>query len=126
MYSLNDEASVSVSFSNRGKNFNVVIKAWRPTESRWAWNIYVNLFERHPLFESNEAILNLPFHGGVTYDKSSRDEYLNGDLRGLVKIVGCDYMHLYDDFENCSPLDGIPYSIKMDAEGLFRKLKRSE
>jgi len=128
IYSLNDKTSVSVTFNNHGKTFNVEVKAWKLTPTKWAWNVYVHIFDGHRLFESNEAILDLPLHGGVTFDESSSSECLNGDLRRLCKTVGCHYMHmrLQDDYENCSPLDGIPQEIEMEAQGLFRKLERSE
>ena len=82
-----------------GKNTHLIrLVNWRYDESgeREVWNIYLSLFEDHPLFERARNY-NYPFgdagwcpemHGGVThYEKSEKH----------VEF-GCDYSHYRDDF----------------------------
>ena len=109
----------------RGNSFSVEVKVWKISGETFIWNIYANVFEKHPIFDDNQAINNLPFHGGVSYDRESVNQPLGGvryDFQAVTKVkkVGCDYNHLGDNyFNSLDGSKGIPSDIERDAKELF-------
>lgn len=115
-------------------DFVIQVKAWKYGEmyDEWIWNIYVLIFDTHPLFkeENREAAKHsIPFHGGCTYDSFNT----TGPLLGIeydwqkeasyIK-VGNDYNHYGDSFfTSCDPKDGIPWSIEKDISEIYEVLE---
>ena len=109
----------------QGKSFSVTVKGWG-CEGSYKWNVYANIYDNHPLFCNPEAAKCLHFHGGCTYDKyitTDETEY-KYDWQKQYKTlkVGSDYMHYMDYFEDENPCNGIPFTIKWDAEQLAKEL----
>ncbi len=111
-----------------GNGFSVEVQAWISIDG-YIWNLYAHIFETHPIFEDNQAINNLPVHGGVSYDSESVNQPLGGvryDWQKVSKVkkVGCDYNHLGDDyFTLCDGSEGMPTEIERDAKELFEFLE---
>ena len=111
----------------REKTFAVEIRAW--FDEKWYWNTYLHLFESSPLFNDNDSIMDIPMHGGVTFDSQEIKQPLGGCRYEWMKTtktktVGNDYMHLHDDYEHHpSPFDypdgSIPHTFKHDADNLI-------
>jgi len=93
------------------------------------WNVYVYIYPTHPHFHKfdgpswgQEAILEMPLHGGCTFLKYHKDA-LNGEVTGIQ--VGCDYNHDGDAryTHHATPADGIKQF--RDADELFAWLERA-
>ena len=112
----------------KGKSFGVLIRAWHKYDGLFGWNLYACIYENHPYFDNVEKAINLPFHGGATYDEFLSCEPAQGLRYDWEKVrkclkVGCDYSHLYDDFfERSNPFDGVPSQIQSDALELVEHL----
>ena len=106
-----------------GDWFSVEVKVWKSMD-KFIWNVYAHIFEKHPIFEDNQAIYDLPFYG-VSYDSESINQPLGGvryDWQTVTKVkkVGCDYNHLGDNYLNrLDGSNGIPENIERDAKELF-------
>ena len=106
------------------KTHSIEIKAWFDT--KWNWNVYVYIFESSPFFNDVDELLNIPMHGGITFDYDCIKTPIGGikyEWQRLSKsrCIGCDYGHIYDDYDNHpSPFDmpdgDIPLQFKRDAE----------
>lgn len=112
----------------KAKTFGIQVRCWN-LSGDWVWNMYALIYDNHPLFEDPERAYNLGFHGGCTYDEKISSEPARGirydwqKLRSMLK-VGCDYNHYGDEYFNqCSPEDGIPLGILLDAEALYKQLE---
>ena len=109
----------------QGNNFSIEVKVWEMSGGIFIWNVYAYIFQKHPIFEDNQAINSLPFHGGVSYDSESVNQPLGGvryDFQAVTKVkkVGCDYNHLADNyFNSLDGSKGIPSDIERDAKELF-------
>ena len=124
---------VSVSYwAKLTGTFSVEVKAWFDS-GKWHWNVYAHVFNDHKLYDDDNALKNLPFHGGCTYDqvKSFKPLIMEYDWQkeGESKTVGCDYMHLHDNYENHpSPFDYefgvIPAPFVYCAEALIEELEK--
>lgn len=108
--------------------FGIMIRAWKLSDD-WVWNMYVLIYDNHPLFSDAEAVCDLDFHGGCTFEEKITHAPARGirydwqKERSYLK-VGCDYHHYWDDhFMRCDPADGIPGTIQADAQRLFEELK---
>lgn len=111
----------------REKTHTVSAKAWH-CGARWNWNVYAYIFDNHPIYENNEAILNLPLHCGCTYDRIRTEQPFeikyDFQLVTNTKIVGSDYNHIYDNYDNHpSPFDELPYYVESDAKELAAALE---
>ena len=104
----------------REQTHSVSAKAWHDG-NKWNWNVYAYVFDNHPLYENNEALLNLPLHCGCTFDQIwTRQPFeIKYDFQRVTntKVVGSDYNHIYDNYDNHpSPFDsGVPYYVERDA-----------
>lgn len=127
---------VSVSFwVKKTSTYSVEVKAWFDSVKwNWNWNVYAHVFSDHALYEDNEALKNLPFHGGCTFDQLKTIKPLNMEYEWQKesegKTVGCDYAHLHDDYDNHpSPFESafgvIPPPFKYCAEELVQALDAS-
>lgn len=94
----------------------------------WVWTMYVLVYDNHPLYSSPEAVCDLEFHGGCTYDEKVTNTPARGiryewqKERSLLK-VGCDYHHWGDEYLcGCDPEDGIPGTILYDARQLLKEM----
>ncbi len=121
----------SYEWTTRGKSFSVQIKAWTRDSDDWNWNVYAFIYEGHPLFQKPAQTKQLHFHGGCTYDELVSTEPVEGiEYDWQLKIqyikVGSDYKHYMDHYENEHPKHGIPFSIKRDAEILFKELEECQ
>ena len=109
----------------QGNGFSVEVKVWEMSGGIFIWNVYAYIFQKHPIFDDNQAINNLPFHGGATYDNESVNQPLGSHSEHRqavtkVKKVGCDYNHLGDNyFNSLDGSKGIPSDIERDAKELF-------
>lgn len=111
----------------REKTYTVSAKAWHDG-NRWNWNVYAYVFENHPLFDNNDALLDLPLHCGCTFDqiRANQPFEIKYDHQRVktTKIVGSDYAHYGDDYDNHpSPFDEIPYYVERDAKELAAALE---
>mgnify|MGYP003630354631 CR=1 FL=1 len=112
-----------------GFGYAVTAKAWT-NDSKWNWNVYAHINKNHSLFTNPEEAKDLPFHGGCTFDEYQSHEPSGGiiyDFQKVTKIlvVGSDYAHLGDDYDNHpSGLDGVPFYIMRDCEELISILER--
>ena len=125
------ENKLSVSYwVERNKNYSIEVKAWFCGD--WKWCTYVHIFESSSLFDKNQKLLQLGMHGGVTFNQEKVVRPIVGiGCESLSKIVGCDYMHLHDDYENHpSPFDykngDIPEPFFSDAKDLVKLINRLE
>ena len=113
------------------KTFSVTVKAWQLMD-KWSWNVYANIFENHSLFNDVNKALELPFNGGCTYDEikthtPSRGIRYDWEKESKTLIVGSDYAHIHDNYENHpSPFDRIPFEVLRDAQELVEKLKEDK
>jgi len=115
------------------KTFSVTVKGWCSTNSidglKWHWNVYANIFESHPLFNDIDKAMNLPLHGGCTYDQLTTSVPATGIIYDWQKEtktlkLGSDYAHLHDDYDNHpSAFDFIPYNVLNDAKELAEALE---
>jgi hypothetical protein len=115
------------------KTHSVEVKAWHDGV-KWHWNVYAYVFESHPRFNDNEWIMNLPFHGGCTFDQQRIVQPIGGcryDFQATrkVKVAGSDYNHICDDYENHpSPFDCVPGFVpnpfRSDADALLAELDK--
>lgn len=124
----------------KGENFGIEVVAWhRETpsyeymefdESGWRWNVYAYIYNKHPIYSDIDSILDLPFHGGVSYKERFQQEPMNGiqyDWQYAFDFikVGSDYAHDGDTmFRFFAPTDGIPESIKFDVKCLVSALEK--
>lgn len=116
----------------RGKSFTVEIKCWQWSDTEWAWNIYVHVFDNHPLFKTPRVVYeNAPLSGGCTFDRAE----INSPFEGVVYThqrvnkkytFGCDYRHIWDDDYSLNGPDLMPCKIKNDAEELFKWMEDRE
>ena len=122
---------VSVSYwAKKTGTYSIEVKAWFDSE-KWNWNIYAHIFSGHPLYNDNEALKDLPLHGGCTFDQVRKISPLeikcDWQKESEDKTVGCDYAHLHDDYNNHpSPFDcefgEIPAPFKHCVEELIKEL----
>ena len=113
------------------KGFSVEIKAWNSKYTgynNFMWNIYVHIYERNPLFTMVDTVMNLSFHGGVSFDEITTTSPAKWIIHEWQKerrtlTVGCDYNHFRDDyFNNCDPEDGIPDRVLLGAKNLINEV----
>jgi len=94
-------------------------------DGSWHWNVYLHISSESELYNVDSE--TLPFHCGATYDKKETDEPFVMECEWQKKYtarkIGSDYSHLYDDFTNYSPFDGIPAQIENDANSLIEAIK---
>ena len=112
------------------KHFSVQVRGWTSqglngVENRW--NVYANVFDTHPWFGSMDALLNLHFHSGPTYERLITYEPAQGiryDFERCDKVykIGSYYSHAWDNYEHYSIDEGIPPIIRSDAEILAQQL----
>lgn len=124
--------NVSVSFwAKKTSTYSVEVRAWFDS-TKWNWNVYAHVFNNHALYEDNEALRNLPFHGGCTFDQLKTIKPLeikyDWQKEREGKTLGCDYSHIYDDYENHpSPFESafgvIPSPFKYCADELIEALE---
>jgi hypothetical protein len=123
----------------QNKHFTVTIEGWNRVGFRemdfntpvevWGWNVYAHIYESHPLFNDIDEALQLPFHGGCTYDKIITTAPSQGIKYDFEKVthclkVGSDYSHLGDEYhDHQSAFDGIPLEMSRDADELIRALQ---
>lgn len=118
--------------------FSVVVKAWYQSKigeeafevDPWCWNVYVNIFDTHPLFDNPKQALLLPLHGGVNFYEyiTAEPAIQKWDWQKPYKYlkIGCDYAHLHDNyFMYYDPKDGIPGQIQQDCLDLVEILMNS-
>jgi hypothetical protein len=110
----------------QGKTFTVQIYAWH-NGTEWKWNVYALIFDGHPLHQSVDAALGLPFHGGANLEKRIVTSPARGIRYDWEKISDClklgsDYAHDGDYYEDCDPKNGIPPLIQWDAGELAQAL----
>lgn len=111
----------------KGKGYRVKVKGWS-NGVNWCWNVYLLITPEHQYFDKEEAFFfDLPFHGGVTYDRINTvdwPEYRYEHQRPCrYREIGSDYAHLYDAFTEESPYDGIPFKVLKDAKDLLSHLQ---
>lgn len=110
---------------HKDRNFSVEVVCWH-NGSAYCWNVYANIFDSHPLFKSTEGVESLPMHYGVTHDQLMTvgfvEKKYDWQKDASYRVVGSDYAHLYDNYEDCSPDDGIPGRILGDARELMAAL----
>lgn len=104
------------------KTFRVTAKAWSPN-GEWRWNVYAHIYITHPLFSEPKKAMELPLHGGCTFDALIKTEPTGGNKYDRCEIsevltIGSGYMHCDDNFEHVSGFDGVPYQIEQDAKEL--------
>lgn len=129
---MNNKLSVSY-WVAREKTYSIEVKAWFDT--KWNWNIYFNAFDNFPLFDDNDFFMRLDIHGGVTFDKQVISQPIGGCRFEWMKTtksktVGCDFCHLYDDYDNHpSPFDypngDIPNPFKYEAERTLKYIEEA-
>lgn len=129
---MNNRMSVSYWVARTGTH-SVEVKAW--FDKKWQWNIYAHIFPGHELYSDDQSILELPMPGGVTFDKEDTSKPLGGikfdwQRESHSKVVGCDYGHIWDDYDNHpSPFDypngDIPAPFKGHADALLAALSQS-
>ena len=111
----------------RNDNFTVQVRSWVDS-NKHHWNVYANIFDTHPFFNEMTKVLDLHFHGGVTYEQRITHTPAQGIKYSWQKSyetlkVGSDYAHLHDDwFATQDPIFGIPSEIKSDATQLVNQL----
>ena len=113
-------------FFVRESTHSVSAKAWNHN-GKWNWNVYAYIQPSHPLYDNNDALKNLPFNGGCTYDaiRTVQPFEIKYDFQEVnsTKIVGSDYNHIHDNYDNHpSPLDYIPWNVLRDAKELAERL----
>jgi hypothetical protein len=103
--------NVSVSYwLKKTTKFSVEVKAFYDG-NKWGWCVYAHVFENHSKFNDNDFLMNIPMHGGVTFDQQKVVQSIGGPQYSfqktrMAKTVGCDFAHLHDDYENHpSPTD---------------------
>lgn len=114
----------------QNKDFSITVRSWKResvVESEWHWNVYAHICETHPLFSDVDAAMDLPFHGGCTYEQYVTYDPAQGiryEWQKQVKSlkVGCDYSHYGDNFGNDDPVNGVPFIIQKDIEHLALSL----
>ncbi len=118
------------------KTFSIKVCAWYRAGykelgygEKWTWNVYANIFKSNVLFGNVGAAMNLPMHGGCTFDrkivelKTGVNEWDTREPFEYLK-VGCDYAHHGDDYyEDCNPKDGIPVDIQEHVTKLVEAIK---
>lgn len=118
---------VSVSYwLAKEKEYSVEVKAFY--NNKWMWCIYIHVSDGCPLFHNNDELLNFGMHGGVTFDRQRIDQYIGDGKLNKSKTVGCDYEHIWDDYENHpSPFDypngDIPNPFHDDALEIKKRLE---
>lgn len=113
-------------FFVRERTHSVSAKAWNHN-GKWNWNVYAYIQPEHPKYDNNEALMNLPFNGGCTYDaiRTIQPFEIKYDFQKLstTKIVGSDYNHIHDNYDNHpSPFECIPWQVLRDAKELAESL----
>jgi deoxyadenosine/deoxycytidine kinase len=114
----------------RDTDFSVEIKSWGDLDKHH-WNVYAYIFDTHRLFNHFDAVYDLHFHGGITYEQLIRhtpaqEIKYEWQKEYTYLKVGSDYSHLYDDwFATQNPANGIPFEIKSDASKLVEELKKA-
>lgn len=107
---------------HKDRNFSVQVVCWH-NGINYCWNVYTNIFDSHELFKSIDGIDNLPMHCGVTYDQLMTigfvEKKYDWQKDSEYRVIGSDYSHLYDNYEDCSSSDGIPFRILSDANELI-------
>lgn len=111
----------------KGKNWSVTVKGWN-NGTHNCWNVYLNVSDSHQYFSEQEDFFHsLPFHGGATYDRIITTKWPNPchDFQRdiVMRKIGSDYQHLYDNLKEESIKDGIPYRVLRDAETLAEHVK---
>ncbi|SER26098.1 hypothetical protein SAMN05216522_11746 [Rosenbergiella nectarea] len=110
---------------HKDSNFSVQVVGWHSGRC-YSWNVYANIFDSHPLFNSTDGIESIPMHCGITYDQLITTGFIekkyDWQKDSQYRVVGSDYTHLYDNYEECAPSDGIPYPILVDARELIAYL----
>ena len=123
---------MSVSYwPERNKEFSVEVKAW--FDGKWNWNIYAYILPEYDQYHDNRYLKSIDMHGGVTFDELVIRQPIDGikyDFQRIKesKVVGCDFAHLYDDYDNHpSPFEYsegvIPEPFLSHAERLIKHLK---
>lgn len=113
----------------REKTFSVTVKAWLMGDE-WQYNVYAHISEEHKLFNDVDKATNLPFNGGCTYDEiktmtPARGIQYDFQKEYKILIVGSDYAHLHDNYDNhSSPFDTIPCEVLRDAKDLVKELEK--
>lgn len=110
---------------HKDRNFSVQVVSWH-SGIGYHWNVYANIFDSHPLFKNAEGVNSLPMHGGVTYDQLMTNGHVekkyDWQKESQYRVIGSDYAHLYDSYEECAPEDGIPTRILSDARELIAEM----
>lgn len=113
----------------KGQQFGIIVSCHTNDNVEWTWCLYALIYDNHPLFEDAEdAIENLPWHCGCTYEERLTQEPARGirydwQRKGEWLKIGADYAHLYDAYlKASSPSDGIPGLVLLDAGKLFDAL----
>jgi hypothetical protein len=114
-------------FFVRESTHSVSAKAWH-YGGKWHWNVYAYVQPSHPKYDDNEALQNLPFNGGCTYDaiRTVQPFEIKYDFQSLTttKIVGSDYAHIFDNYDHHpSPFERIPHEVLRDARELAQALE---
>ena len=119
-------------WTQRGKTFAVEIVHWtrefyKTDEKRHIWNVYVYLYDTHPLHKKfrktneknywRESTHGLEFHGGCTYFERLANKTIK---------LGCDYIHHIDDGSERRATLKDAWEVEMDASELFDHLKGLE
>ena len=98
-YYKGDSFTVEVAVWSNPKEREVLPKELFDSIPEYHWNIYVNIFPKHPLFDKvvKEELfdygIDLPLHWGSSYHKWDYDA--SGNV--VAKRIGCDYQHCDDD-----------------------------
>lgn len=119
----------------RGEGFSIEVVRWESGKGFYErpqnhWNYYCYIYPNHPLFEKlvdeemqgGSIIDNL--HNGCTYCEWNR----NKEGKVTCKKYGCDYEHIWDDYEEMHKLitPDDAYMVFNDAERLFDELSQTK
>ena len=128
---------LSVSYwLNKGKDFSIEVKAFADTDEKWFWCVYAHVFDSHSKFNDNEYLMNVPMHGGNTFDEQRITQPIGGCRYDWMKtrkakVIGCDFAHIHDDHENHpGPADYdigfIPEPFYSEAVSIASELERTK